>query len=113
MEEKILKEIHRILMNRSANVKPGDPLCFSREELKEMHYLHACLSETMRLYPPVPLGRKEAIEDEVLPDGTPMKKGTAIVYVTYAMGRMESISGRDCMEFKPKRWLNDKGVFVN
>ena len=56
---------------------------------------------------------KEAIEDEVLPDGTPMKKGTAIVYIAYAMGRMESIWGRDCMEFKPNRWLNDEGVFVN
>uniref|UniRef100_A0A0G7ZNY5 Cytochrome P450 CYP86N2v2 n=1 Tax=Picea glauca TaxID=3330 RepID=A0A0G7ZNY5_PICGL len=113
VEENILKEIHRILKDRPAHVKPGDPVCFSREELKEMHYLHACLSETMRLYPPVPLGRKEAIEDEVLPDGTPMKKGTAIMYVTYAMGRMESIWGSDCMEFKPKRWLNDEGAFVN
>eukprot|EP00253_Pinus_taeda_P005330 PITA_05330 len=82
-----------------------------REELKEMHYLHACLSEATRLYPPVPLDGREAIEDEVLPDGTPMKKGTAIFYVAYAMGRMESIWGRDCMEFKPKRWLNDEGVF--
>lgn len=41
-----------------------------------------------------------------------MKKRTAISYVAYAMGRMESIWGGDCMEFKPKRWLNDEGVFV-
>jgi len=113
VEENILKEIQSILKKRSVNVKVGDPLCFSRKELKEMHYLHACLFEAMRLYPPMPLDGREAIEDEVLPDGIAMKKGTAIFYVNDAMGRMESIWGRDYMEFKPKRWLSDEGVFMN
>ncbi|KAJ0097938.1 hypothetical protein Patl1_27753 [Pistacia atlantica] len=27
----------------------------------------------------------------------------------YAMGRMESIWGEDCLEFKPERWITEKG----
>ena len=113
VEEKILEEIHNILKDRSNDVKPCVPVYFTREELKEMRYLHACLSETMRLYSPVPFDRREAIEDDILPNGTAIKKGTAIIYFAYAMGRMESIWGRDCMEFTPERWLNDEGAFVN
>ncbi|KAI3467886.1 hypothetical protein Pfo_024549 [Paulownia fortunei] len=47
------------------------------------------------------------LEDDKFPDGTVLKKGTKIVYAIYAMGRMESIWGKDCREFKPERWLRD------
>eukprot|EP01018_Ginkgo_biloba_P028316 Gb_10605 [translate_table: standard] len=85
-----MEEIHWIILQwRSGFV--GDTVCFSREELKQMHYLHAALTQTMSLYPPVPLDKKQATEDLILPDGTPMKKGMSVNYVIYAMGRMESI----------------------
>ncbi|KAI7991882.1 Cytochrome P450 94A2 [Camellia lanceoleosa] len=45
----------------------------SFEEVKNMVYTHASLSESMRLYPLVPVDRKEAVDD-VLPDGTVIKK---------------------------------------
>eukprot|EP01018_Ginkgo_biloba_P027846 Gb_40035 [translate_table: standard] len=116
VEEKIVEEIHQIVRRKpgfaAGTQNQNNPICFSKEELKEMHYLHASLSEAMRLYPPVPLDHKEVIQDEVLPDGTVMKKGTVVHYIIYAMGRMKSIWGEDCMEFKPERWLND-GVFTN
>ena len=35
-----------------------------------------------------------------------------MIYVIYAMGRMEGIWGKDCREFKPERWLRD-GRFMN
>eukprot|EP01018_Ginkgo_biloba_P027841 Gb_41154 [translate_table: standard] len=116
VEEKIVEEIHQILQGRQgfagrAQEQDG-PVCFSREELKQMHYLHASLSEAMRLYPPVPIDRKQVTEHQVLPDGTAIKKGTVVYYVIYAMGRMESIWGKDCLEFKPERWLNE-GIFAN
>ncbi|GMI85753.1 cytochrome P450, family 94, subfamily B, polypeptide 1 [Hibiscus trionum] len=75
------------------------------EEVKDMVYIHASLCEAMRLYPPVPTDTKLAAEDDVLPDGTVVKKGTLVTYAPYAMGRMEKIWGSDWAEFKPERWL--------
>ncbi|OMO73372.1 Cytochrome P450 [Corchorus capsularis] len=75
------------------------------EEVKDMIYTHASLCESMRLYPPVPADNKQAINDDVWPDGTVVKKGTVITYHPYAMGRMEKIWGSDWAEFKPERWL--------
>ncbi|CAK9143800.1 unnamed protein product [Ilex paraguariensis] len=75
------------------------------DEVKDMVYTHASLCESMRLYPPVPLDSKEATEDDNLPDGTAVKKGTEVAYHPYAMGRMEKLWGPDWAEFRPKRWL--------
>ncbi|OIW09473.1 hypothetical protein TanjilG_06345 [Lupinus angustifolius] len=83
---------------------------FSYEELKEMHYLHAAISETMRLYPPVPLDTRVCLNDDVLLDGTVIKKNWFMTYHTYAMGRMENLWGKDCTNFKPERWL-ENGVY--
>lgn len=48
----------------------------------------------------------QVIEDEVFPDGTEIKKGTKVLYCAYAMGRMESLWGKDCRKFKPERWIS-------
>jgi fatty acid omega-hydroxylase len=70
-------------------------------------YLHAALSEALRLYPPVPTDMKCAAADDELPDGiSRVKKGQKLVYHIYAMGRMESIWGRDACDFRPERWLD-------
>ena len=79
--------------------------------------MRAALCESMRLYPPVPTDGKEAVEDDVLPDGTKVKKGMTVTYHVYAMGRMEQIWGEDWAEFRPERWLErdvaaDKWKFV-
>lgn len=75
-------------------------------------YLQAALSESLRLYPSVPFEFKEVIENDVFPDGTMIKKGSQVFYSIYSMARMESIWGKDCLEFKPERWLKD-GQFVS
>lgn len=72
---------------------------------KEMRYLHACLCEGMRLYPPVPWDSKHAVNDDVLPDGTTVRKGDRVTYFPYGMGRMETIWGEDCSNFRPDRWF--------
>ncbi|GFQ02129.1 cytochrome p450 94c1 [Phtheirospermum japonicum] len=79
-------------------------------ELREMHYLQAAVHESMRLFPPVQFDSKFSEENDVLPDGTLVGRGTRVTYHPYAMGRMERIWGDDCLEFKPERWLED-GVF--
>ncbi|KAI3822777.1 hypothetical protein L1987_10375 [Smallanthus sonchifolius] len=79
----------------------------SFEELKYLHYLHAALHESMRLYPPVQFDSKFTKQDDVLPDGTFVKRGSRVTYHPYAMGRMERIWGADSLEFKPERWIRD------
>lgn len=81
------------------------------DELKTLHYLHAALSESMRLFPPVPINSRLTVNDDVLPDGTFVGKGWFADYSAYAMGRMERLWGSDCREFKPERWLDDNGVY--
>ncbi|KAL5809760.1 hypothetical protein ACOSQ3_030451 [Xanthoceras sorbifolium] len=80
------------------------------EQLRELHYLQAAVYESMRLYPPIQFDSKFCEEDDVLPDGTSVKRGTRVTYHPYAMGRISEIWGPDCLEFKPDRWLRD-GVF--
>ncbi|KAF7852072.1 hypothetical protein BT93_L0600 [Corymbia citriodora subsp. variegata] len=89
------------------------------DDVKEMVYTHASLCESMRFYPPVPLDTKEAVSNDVLEDGTVVKKGMRVTYNPYAMGRLEQLWGKDWPDFRPERWLREaddgskKWVFVN
>ncbi|CAN4077707.1 unnamed protein product [Withania somnifera] len=76
-----------------------DPLVF--EEVDQLAYLKAALSETLRLYPSVPEDSKHVISDDYLPDGTFVPGGSNITYSIYSTGRMKFIWGEDCLEFKP------------
>ncbi|KAL6861585.1 hypothetical protein ACP4OV_017285 [Aristida adscensionis] len=78
--------------------------------IDNMHYLHAAISETLRLYPAVPVDGKMADEDDVLPNGYRVVKGDGMNYMIYAMGRMKYLWGEDADEYRPERWLVN-GVF--
>ncbi|XP_024379187.1 cytochrome P450 704B1 [Physcomitrium patens] len=82
----------------------------THEALGQMHYLHAALSESLRLHPAVPRDGKCVLEEDVLPNGIKVKKGDFVQYVPYSMGRMPFLWGPDALEFKPERWLKD-GVY--
>ncbi|PIN04067.1 Cytochrome P450 CYP4/CYP19/CYP26 subfamily [Handroanthus impetiginosus] len=103
LEETILQELKTIRNQNGTLI--GDSYTF--DELRQMHYLQAAISEAMRLYPPVPVDTKACKEDDILPDGTAIGKNWFISYHTYAMGRMENIWGKDCCEYKPERWIED------
>ncbi|XVF33461.1 hypothetical protein REPUB_Repub17cG0170300 [Reevesia pubescens] len=83
----------------------------TEEALAKMHYLHAAITETLRLYPVVPLDAKMCVSDDTLPDGFSVRKGDMVYYVPYAMGRMKFIWGDDAEEFRPERWLDEDGMF--
>ena len=76
-----------------------------------MRYLHAALTESLRLYPSVPADFKQAVEADYLPTGQYVPRGTKVMYVIYAMGRMESVWGPDACQYRPERWLDDDGNF--
>ncbi|CAL9237048.1 unnamed protein product [Arabidopsis halleri] len=111
VQEKIVQEIRDVT---SSHEKTTDVNGFiesiNEEALDQMQHLHAALSETLRLYPPVPVDTRCAENDDILPDGHRVSKGDNIYYIAYAMGRMTYIWGQDAEEFKPERWLKD-GVF--
>ncbi|XP_074558563.1 cytochrome P450 86A2-like [Curcuma longa] len=83
------------------------PLAF--EEVDRLVYLKAALSETLRLYPSVPEDSKYVMANDVLPDGTFVPAGSSITYSIYSAGRMKSVWGEDCLDFRPERWLSPDG----
>lgn len=102
VEKEILKEI----TEKSSASSSASANISIYEEVKDVStYIHASICESMRLYPPVPTDSKEAAADDVLPDGTFVKKGNRVTYHPYAMGRVEEVWGSDWPEFRPNRWL--------
>lgn len=115
VESKILQEIHEILSLRGTKIEEYqsfDDVVFTPKELSKMVYLQAALSESLRLYPAVPMEIKEVLEDDVLPDGTVLKKGARVLYCIFSMARMETMWGKDCSVFKPERWMQN-GEFMS
>ncbi|CAM0880061.1 unnamed protein product [Alopecurus aequalis] len=78
-------------------------------ELKRLVYLHAALSESLRLYPPVPFEHKAAARPDTLPSGAAVGPTRRVILSFYSMGRMETVWGKDCVEFRPERWLTEAG----
>ncbi|KAJ0866280.1 putative cytochrome P450 [Helianthus annuus] len=102
VEDKILEEIHTHL-----DVKLHER--WKAKELGEMVYLHGALSECLRLFPPLPFNHKSPLKPDILPSGHQVDQTTKIIVSYYSMGKMKSIWGEDCMEFKPERWITKGG----
>ncbi|KAK7316475.1 hypothetical protein VNO77_35533 [Canavalia gladiata] len=107
VEAKILEEIKHNFGGKEHKVG-----VLSVEALKKMVYLHGAICEALRLYPPVPFELKQAIDADKLPSGHSVNPNTKILFSFYAMGRSEEIWGKDCLEFKPERWISERGGIV-
>ncbi|ORZ18085.1 cytochrome P450 [Absidia repens] len=104
VEVKLLEEINA---NITEEALTDSALLY--ETIKDMKYAHAIFYEVLRLYPSVPLNQKEALKDDVFPDGSIIRKGDNILWCPYAQGRVEDIWGADAKQFKPERWINENG----
>ncbi|KAL6123316.1 hypothetical protein ACLB2K_075838 [Fragaria x ananassa] len=111
IQEKIAQEV-REATNLKDNSSVDDfAASLTEEVLDKMQYLHAALTETLRLYPAVPVNAKVCFSDDTWPDGFSVKKGDMVAYQPYAMGRMKFLWGDDAEEFRPERWLDENGTF--
>ncbi|KAG8386623.1 hypothetical protein BUALT_Bualt03G0167700 [Buddleja alternifolia] len=108
-EVKIRQEI---LMNLQVE-KNGEWKYSNLDELKKLIYLHGALCESLRLFPPVALQHKAPLQHDILPSGHRINTNTKALLSFYSMGRMESIWGKDCLEFKPGRWISGTGRIKN
>ncbi|CAL5186284.1 unnamed protein product [Lathyrus oleraceus] len=106
VEAKILEEIKENFGHKEK------PWVLSVDEVKKLVYLHGAICEALRLFPPVPFERKETIKSDILPSGHHVYPKTMILFSVYAMGRVEDIWGEDCLEFKPERWISERGGIV-
>ena len=85
-------------------------------EVKGMKLLNNVLSETLRLYPSVPLNSRAALKMTTLPVGggpdgcSPivLRKGEAVGYSLHSMHRRKDIYGNDAVDFRPSRWDDEE-----
>ncbi|KAK7381437.1 hypothetical protein VNO78_34125 [Psophocarpus tetragonolobus] len=109
VEAKILEEIKQQFGGEEEGNKLGH---IGIKEAKKLVYLHGAICEALRLYPPIPFESKQAIKADMLPSGHRVHASTKIFLFLYAMGRFEETWGKDCLEFKPERWISEKGGLV-
>jgi cytochrome P450 len=105
VEAKIIQEIKNNCLTHEKNLITS----LSVQELDKLVYLHGAICEALRLYPPIAFEHKCAIKYDILPSGDHVSPNKKLIYSLYAMGRMEQIWGEDCLEFKPERWISDRG----
>ncbi|QHO55450.1 hypothetical protein HN51_010366 [Arachis hypogaea] len=109
VEAKILEEIRANFIT-----KEEYRLITSRvENLNKLVYLHGAMCEALRLFPPVPFEHKSAVKSDILPSGHRVNANSMVIYSLYSMGRMEQTWGEDCLEFKPERWVSEKGSIIH
>ncbi|XP_061372297.1 alkane hydroxylase MAH1-like [Gastrolobium bilobum] len=108
VEAKILEEIRENLPETE-----GDWKDLGVESLNRLVYLHAAISEALRLYPPIPFEHKCALKSDILPSGHRINSNTMITYSLYSMGRVEEIWGEDCLKFRPERWISNRGEIIH
>ncbi|KAF3960042.1 hypothetical protein CMV_015207 [Castanea mollissima] len=106
VETKILEEIKAHLLDDVWRVLGVD-------EQSRLVYLHGAICESLRLFPPIPFDHKCSVQADILPSGHHIRSNMRLIYSLYSMGRMESIWGEDCLEFKPERWISEQGGIVH
>ncbi|XP_062010762.1 cytochrome P450 704C1-like [Rosa rugosa] len=111
IQEKIAQEVREATNLKDNSSVDELAASLTEEVLDKMQYLHAALTETLRLYPAVPVNAKVCFSDDTWPDGFSVKKGDMVAYQPYAMGRMKFLWGDDAEEFRPERWLDENDIF--
>ncbi|RKF53380.1 Cytochrome P450 52A12 [Golovinomyces cichoracearum] len=108
------KKLRDIVLEEFGTYENPRDITFTR--MKSCQYLQYCNSETLRLYPSVPMNGRVASKDTTLPRGGGkdgkskifVQKGTLIEYSVHVMHHRKDIWGEDAEEFNPERWEGRK-----
>lgn len=106
VETKLWDELKTVLDGRLPTI----------EDLPRLQYTNMVIKESMRLYPPVALFGREAVEDYQV-DGYSIPSGCVVMLSQWVMHRHPKYFD-NCEEFIPERWENDlekrlpRGVYI-
>jgi len=78
------------------------------DNVRTLRYLQAVIDETLRIYPPVPIDPKMALNDDVLPNGYVIKKDFQVFWNMWVLGRHPNFWDNPT-EMRPERWFGDNG----
>jgi cytochrome P450 len=80
-------------------------------EARKLPYLQACITEGLRIWPPVAAlaYKKVPPEGETLEDGRFIPAGTNVGISTWALHRSKTMYGPDADLYRPERWLEARG----
>eukprot|EP00924_Labyrinthula_sp_SR-Ha-C_P011042 augustus_masked-scaffold_33-processed-gene-3.52-mRNA-1 protein AED:1.00 eAED:1.00 QI:0/-1/0/0/-1/1/1/0/531 len=101
LQQSLYEEISKFT---TVNSKTGE-VNINLEAMGESKLLQAVILETGRLHAPTPFNGRVATQDDILPDGTKIPKGTGVFYCMNTMTR-DSRNYVDAEEFRPERFLN-------
>ncbi|XP_021863473.2 alkane hydroxylase MAH1 [Spinacia oleracea] len=109
--QKIKEELNTIMIPLKDQKNNIDRFLRNFKEVSnKLIYLHATICEVLRLYPSVAFTSHTPVEPDILPSGHLVNPNMQIIFNLYAMGRMKSIWGDDCNEFKPERFISEGNV---
>lgn len=91
---------------------PSSPESLTWEELRDMPYLTGVVNETLRLFPSV-AHRYRVCNTPTKLLGQDIRKGTMIVWPTYAVNRRPDLWGNDADVFRPERWNEGNAIDGN
>ncbi|OAP60605.1 hypothetical protein AYL99_05607 [Fonsecaea erecta] len=93
-------EVQAHLPSPSSSDEPVDaPL------IESLPYLAAVCNETLRLFPPAPILRRQVVKPGTVLLGQQLPIGTVVMTSIWGTHRTKSIWGPDAKEFKPERFL--------
>ncbi|KAI0737451.1 cytochrome P450 [Daedaleopsis nitida] len=109
-------EVQTELRNEIVDAQAGEGISY--DQLMELPFLDAVCRETLRLYGPIRILSRRALEDTTLPlhehirgvDGSlvsevSVPKGTIAILNLWACNTNKALWGEDAHEWKPERWL--------
>ena len=86
---------------------PGEP---EADDYPRLPYTRAVVAESMRLFPPIYVIGRRALEDVEI-DGYTVPAGARLVTSPWVTHRDPRWWGGDALQFRPERWLDREGKF--